>query len=132
MFGAIYFLYQKLLFEQVVVHAENVLTSEKRLTNRAMLWFVVVCNEQNDSKCVSIPQMEYSSATEQMKGEDRYLRQKKSRTSNSQWALFSVGRFNIREWLDHMWIHQTNQQNTRTSQPTVAVLSQVILLLYLF
>ena len=66
------------------VWAENVLTGDRRRTNRAMLWYVAFPTNGNSAlKPVAVPQLEGLTAGEASEGLKRYKAQKASRASAS-------------------------------------------------
>ncbi|XP_015233208.1 PREDICTED: cytosolic acyl coenzyme A thioester hydrolase isoform X4 [Cyprinodon variegatus] len=60
---------------QVKVIAENILTGEKKLANKAALWYVP-CSLQNVDKITEVPPIEYASPEQEEEGRKRYESQK--------------------------------------------------------
>ncbi|XP_038159471.1 cytosolic acyl coenzyme A thioester hydrolase isoform X1 [Cyprinodon tularosa] len=60
---------------QVKVIAENILTGEKKLANKAALWYVP-CSLQNVDKITEVPPIKYASPEQEEEGRKRYESQK--------------------------------------------------------
>ena len=60
------------------VWSENLLTGAKRLTNRAIVWFVAMLADGSSPKCSKVPALQMSEEEKKL-GEERYLFQKKHR-----------------------------------------------------
>ncbi|CAH1775378.1 unnamed protein product, partial [Owenia fusiformis] len=63
----------------VSVWGEDILKGVRKLTNRAVLWFVP-CSINDPTKIMTVPEMHYSSEAEKEAGLKRYNEQKKART----------------------------------------------------
>lgn len=61
------------------VWAENLVTGNRRLTNRASLWYVPVTGNEEMKIIPEVPAIEYSSKEEEDRGRERYERQKRAR-----------------------------------------------------
>lgn len=61
------------------VWAENLVTGNRRLTNRASLWYVPVTGNEERKIIPEVPAIEYSSKEEEDRGRERYERQKRAR-----------------------------------------------------
>ena len=64
------------------VWAEDLVKGERRLTNRASLWYVpvkVIDNSDGKQELGDVPPLQYSSVEEEEKGRQRYERQKRAR-----------------------------------------------------
>ncbi|XP_068162668.1 cytosolic acyl coenzyme A thioester hydrolase [Antennarius striatus] len=63
---------------QVNVMAENILTGNKKLANKAALWYVP-CSLKNVNKIMEVPPIKYASVEQQEVGRERYEAQKLER-----------------------------------------------------
>ncbi len=61
------------------VWAENLVTGNRRLTNRASLWYVPVLWGSDLKVIPEVPALEYSTKEEEERGKARYERQKRAR-----------------------------------------------------
>ncbi|XP_043918955.1 cytosolic acyl coenzyme A thioester hydrolase isoform X2 [Protopterus annectens] len=68
---------------QVQVIAENILTGDKRITNRASLWYVPL-SIRNVDKVLEVPPIEYTDTEQEENGRKRYEAQKLERLATKQ------------------------------------------------